>query len=708
MYSIHHRTGIQRGILSITMLVVLVASFVTGSLPAAHADEWFPVNPPAYLLADGNTAVNLVPPVIFVNDPDPARQNIHVPDEPEVAAAVADPSAAAATFSITYKAAGTLDPWDAPCQAFPEAAKTAINAAAAIWSATLQSSVPITVSLCWSNLTALGMGSTLGYSGGAYSYRNFTGAPKANTWYESSLANALHGSDLGVGVFDDYITYNSAFTWYYGTDGVTPAGQHDLESVVLHEIAHGLNFSGTADYSGGTGELGFSGSYNIYDTFMETGAGTKLTSLASPSAALGSALTSGNLWFNGPYAKAANTANGGARPKMYAPGSWSGGSSYSHLDYTTFAGTANSLMVYAIGSGSSQHNPGPVTKGLLKDLGWVLTSGSGGGVPKPQAPAGMTSDRTPTYKWSKVAGATQYRYQLYRGATPVYTKLVGAAVCSTTVCASTPATALPYSNLYKWRVQAFASGAWGAYSPFQTFTISPVPVLKAPIGTISDTTPTYKWTRISGATQYQYSVYKSGVLKYTKTVLSGSCGATAGICMNTPATVLTAGGYTWKARAYVGGVWRAWSAAKSFTIGSTLPKAGFFESTTGDEFYVVPTRNGVDNFAVYFTACGAYWKVTHLPVVPISSKKFAFTGAFYANGTFTTASQASGQDGLTNFYLPSPCNGTVSGGPWTYTAVWKDSSQPSGVGAVLDLVEQLDLPNLNLPDLYHTVERLTK
>ncbi len=93
-----------------------------------------------------------------------------------------------------------------------------------------------------------------------------------------------------------------------------------------------------------------------------------LTSYTSPSSSLGSVLTGGNLWFHGTNAM---TANGGGRVKMYAPSTWASGSSYSHLDYTTFNNTANQLMVYAISAGEAIHDPGPVTEGLLKDLGWT-------------------------------------------------------------------------------------------------------------------------------------------------------------------------------------------------------------------------------------------------------------------------------------------------------------------------------------------------
>jgi hypothetical protein len=43
----------------------------------------------------------------------------------------------------------------------------------------------------------------------------------------------------------------------------------------------------------------------------------------------------------------------------------------------------------------------------------------------------------------------------------------------------------------------------------------------------------------------------------------------------------------------IGGVWRPYSLAKAFSLAppSNKPKAGFWESTTGDEFYVTADQN---------------------------------------------------------------------------------------------------------------------
>jgi subtilisin family serine protease len=103
---------------------------------------------------------------------------------------------------------------------------------------------------------------------------------------------------------------------------------------------------------------------------------------------------------------------------------------------------------------------------------------------------------------------------------------------------------------------------------------------------------------------------------------------------------------------------------------------GFWASTTGDEFYVTTDSRYVDNFAVYIsvTGCGNY-KIIHAPPVSISNNQFAFSGSFYASGTFTSSNTANGTDGLNQFEIPG-C-GFVSGGPWGWNAVWKDGSQPS-------------------------------
>jgi Zn-dependent metalloprotease len=113
---------------------------------------------------------------------------------------------------------------------------------------------------------------------------------------------------------------------------------------------------------------------------------------------------------------------------------------------------------------------------------------------------------------------------------------------------------------------------------YATEMVRPAPAPVSPSGTISDTTPTYTWTKLNGATQYQYAVYQGITLKYQLIVASSVCGATT--CAHTPITVLPYGSYQWKVRALVGGVWKPFSALRPFKIEAIA--VGFNSQFTSD------------------------------------------------------------------------------------------------------------------------------
>ncbi|HUV13978.1 MAG TPA: tail fiber domain-containing protein, partial [Acidobacteriota bacterium] len=153
-----------------------------------------------------------------------------------------------------------------------------------------------------------------------------------------------------------------------GTDGNPAFGEYDFVSVVLHEIAHGLGFFDTFDVNG-VGSWGISGLPAVYDAYVEDLAGTLLINTgaySNPSTALATALTNGQVFFEGPMT---------ARSPLYAPFPFQLGSSIAHLDEATFpAGSENSLMTPALSNGEAVHEPGPITLSLFEDIGWAVSN----------------------------------------------------------------------------------------------------------------------------------------------------------------------------------------------------------------------------------------------------------------------------------------------------------------------------------------------
>ena len=265
-----------------------------------------------------------------------------------------------AVFTVNFIATGTKDAAGTDCYEWPTEARSAFSHAAAIWASLVDSEVPIAIDACWADL---GPG-ILGYAGaGDYVFRN-------NTLYPVALANALFGSDMNEDDAEINVTYSRKFDWYWGTDGNPPPGTIDFVTVVLHEICHGLGFSGSMHVADGLGYWGFGvvPFPTEYDRHAETGSGRSLLDFDYGSPDLATQLTSNDVFFDGPQTSA---ANGGAPAKLFAPSTWMPGSSYVHLD-EVYNGTEHALMTYALSSGESLHNPGEVALGVLQDIGWRL------------------------------------------------------------------------------------------------------------------------------------------------------------------------------------------------------------------------------------------------------------------------------------------------------------------------------------------------
>ena len=268
-------------------------------------------------------------------------------------------AAATAEFEVTF---------GPQAQANPQVI-AAFQFALDIWAQEIVSSVPIKV---FAEFATLGPG-VLASAGPTFLVRNFPNAPQQDVNYPIALANALAGEVLLPDEeFDLVVNLGNSIDWYFGTDGNTPAGQFDFVTVALHEAGHGLGFTTSRNVTGGIGTIRSNGIPSVFSLFMVDGEGDQLLDFPDPSAQLGDALTGGDLFVNGMFARA---GLGGNLPELYAPPIYRPGSSTAHWDEDAYPpGDPNSLMTPFGGRAESNFNIGDITRGHFKDMGWVLNN----------------------------------------------------------------------------------------------------------------------------------------------------------------------------------------------------------------------------------------------------------------------------------------------------------------------------------------------
>jgi hypothetical protein len=258
---------------------------------------------------------------------------------------------------------------------FPKWTEVQVQAAVDVWAENFESKVPINIEATWGRSSSY---SILGSARPGSYFANFIGAPDPSLWYPSALANALAGKDLDRDNPEIIITVNSLASWYRG-GGVGPSkSEYDLQSVILHEIAHGLGFLSTNSYDEFFG-YGSIDQPTPYDAYAQTGDGRRLSDLPSPSLELGEALTSKLVW------SGANgvAANGGVKPMLYSPKKYEDGSSISHLDEATFDNAGkNAVMSPNLAAGEVFHEPGPLLLAMMQDLRVKPPVGIAVGIPQ--------------------------------------------------------------------------------------------------------------------------------------------------------------------------------------------------------------------------------------------------------------------------------------------------------------------------------------
>ncbi|MBK6281255.1 MAG: T9SS type A sorting domain-containing protein [Draconibacterium sp.] len=250
---------------------------------------------------------------------------------------------------------------------FPENVKQAFEYAVSIWAKSVYSPVTLNIHANWEVLDK----NTLGHGKPSIFYRNFKGTPQANVFYPIALVEKLTGKEYNSENDADILcSFNSSQSWYFGTDGKTPANQYDFVTAVLHEIGHGMGISGFFTAENGVARFcNTSNSPSIYDFYVFNKNQQRIADnqlFPCPSTELTKQLTSNSLVFN--YLTENSEID---EATIYAPSTWVNGVSIYHLQKTNYTnGTPNELMNAHAFKGEAIHNPGVNTLQVLSELGW--------------------------------------------------------------------------------------------------------------------------------------------------------------------------------------------------------------------------------------------------------------------------------------------------------------------------------------------------
>ncbi len=284
----------------------------------------------------------------------------------------------------------TLSVWqvnyDAGFQANP-LAEAAFQRAVDLWSLNVTSLSTIVVN---ASLTALGPGQLGGAGPAGFAADDRGVFSAASTAFPYALASAIASRQAGRAVdlspaedIDAEFSSDPTLFSYSADPAAIPRTQYDFESVVLHELAHGLGFIGNVTVVQRPDGV-FVGSYDpglakpypfIYDRLTGTGDGAAVLDRPRGSTAMRDAVTGNNLYWMGAHGAAADR---GREPRLYAPSGppasgsgWQAGSSYSHLSDVSYPnGDPDSLMTPFAEPGEAVRDPGDVLLGMFQDMGW--------------------------------------------------------------------------------------------------------------------------------------------------------------------------------------------------------------------------------------------------------------------------------------------------------------------------------------------------
>ena len=391
---------------------------------------------------EGEGHEHIDPPIVDIDDPDLIAEIEAVHEEFEAGTSVSVPlvgvdglerAAVSSGMSVTFDATHTA----------PGSVQSVIVAAASTWDGVLATTAsgPVEIAVIWRDL---GNPSLLGSAGPTALYVH-PGLP-TSSYYPVPLANTLLSTDLKPGEPELIVNLNSTANWYIGTSGNPGFGQIDLLSVALHEIGHGLGFLGSAslhNHAPNTVPTLESTPF-VFDHEAAYNGGD-LLSQPNPN----SLLTSNNLYLD---------VSDHLSEKLYAPGSWAEGSSFSHFDEATHpAGNPGSLMTPSLGSAETARQLDTPTLGLMDRIGWPMRVG---GRATPTITAITPTSGQIAVNWgldrSQTAVAPDtYRVEALLEGVPVAQNVVPASAGSSTL------TGIANGNIYTVRVIPVVDGVDG-------------------------------------------------------------------------------------------------------------------------------------------------------------------------------------------------------------------------------------------------------
>ena len=317
-------------------LALLATTMATGTASAQQSEP------------DGLTFFPAEPVIDYAPGVDPSDPEVAAAAEALLAASAEQGRTPSAQAGDPLQVGGVVVTYN-PTFPTPTAVRTIVDQAVFDWATTLDvGTAPLEINVSWRDLGSTGILGSAGPNG----FFQFVGE---DFLVPAPLTNVRINGDAQPGIPEIVVNLNSTFpAWYVGFGPVT-GNRIDLYSVMLHELGHGFGFTGSAF---GTPPELFDPPFG-YDTHVYHG-NNPLLNEPNPNALL----TSDNLFFDLPV---------GPRHKLYAPGIWQQGSSYSHFDEDTYMGSdPGTLMTPSIMRDEAQRHLDAPVLGVMQQIGWDL------------------------------------------------------------------------------------------------------------------------------------------------------------------------------------------------------------------------------------------------------------------------------------------------------------------------------------------------